>query len=187
MKILVPSLATCLVLAGCASAPRPLQGDYAAVAPAEASARGSAPEQVRWGGSIVDTIPGPNETCIEVLGRELGDNARPRLTPDRSSGRFLACRAGFYDPAIFAPEREVTVTGHVSGFEARRIGEYEYRYPRVEANVIYLWPERRERIDYWHYDPFWPVYRPFWYGGRYVPWRGARPRSAPEPDAPRKP
>lgn len=186
MRILTVCLTTCLVAAGCASAPRPLQGDYATVRPDEASARGSAPERVRWGGTIVDTVPGPNETCIEILGRDLNASARPMRTPDRSAGRFIACRAGFYDPAIFAPEREVTVTGHVSGFESRRIGEYEYRYPRVEAEVVYLWPERRE-YDRYHYDPFWPVYRPFWWGGYYVPLRVVRPRPPAEPSSPNKP
>lgn len=184
MKTLPCLLATSIVLAGCASAPRPLQGDFSAVLPEEASATQSAPERVRWGGSIIDTVPGPDETCIEVLARDLGETARPRLRPDRSSGRFLACREGFYDPAIFAPEREVTVTGRVSGFVTRRIGDYEYRYPRVEAEVVYLWPERRERDHYWHHDPFWPVFRPFWWGGHYVPVRVVRPRAAPEPPPP---
>jgi outer membrane lipoprotein len=186
MKSLACITTATLVLAGCASAPRPLQGEYAPVLPAKASETRSGPERVRWGGSIVDTVPGPDSTCIEVLGRELNENARPRLTPDRSSGRFLACRAGFYDPAIFAPDREVTVTGQLAGFEVRRIGEYEYRYPRVEAEVIYLWPERREVDHHWHYDPFWPgFYRPFRWGVRYVPLRAPRPRA--EPEAPAKP
>lgn len=185
MKALACAL-TALVLAGCAAAPRPLQGDYASVLPDEASAAQRGPERVRWGGTIVDTVPGPDSTCIEVLGRELNESARPRLSPDRSSGRFLACRAGFYDPAIFAPDREVTVTGQLAGFESRRIGEYEYRYPRVDADVIYLWPERRRGYDqHWHYDPFWPVMRPYGWGVRYVPYRVVRPR--PQRAAPAKP
>jgi outer membrane lipoprotein len=67
------------------------------------------------------------------------------LSRDRSEGRFIACRAGFYDPAVFTAGREVTIAGTVTGFEARRIGDYDYRYPRVAADVIYLWPERRDR------------------------------------------
>lgn len=170
------ALAT-MLLGGCATAPKPLQGEYSALLPEQASDSQPAGERVRWGGDIVSVAPTASETCIEVLGRDLNDNARPRLTPDLSAGRFLACRAGFYDPAIFAADREVTITGRIAGYETRRIGEYEYRYPRVAADVIYLWPERRE-VDayrhhalYRHHSPFWPVYRPFWWGGFYVPIR----------------
>ena len=165
MKHTALILTLAAVLSGCATAPQPLRGEFASASPEQASdALGQT--SVRWGGSIIATHPGPTETCIEVLGRELNESARPRLAPDESSGRFLACRAGFYDPAIFAEDRDVTVTGRVTGFESRRIGEYDYRYPRVAADVIYLWPERRAIDDYrWHADPFWPGYRPFWWGG----------------------
>ena len=68
----------------------------------------------------------------------------------------------------------------MAGFETRRIGEYDYNYPRVAADVVYLWPERRDD-DYFHTDPFWPAYRPFWWGGGYyIPVRHhhhPRPRS----------
>ena len=101
----------------------------------------------------------------------------PPSTPDESAGRFLACRSGFYDPAIFAPDREVTVTGRIDGYETRRIGEYDYRYPRVAADVIYLWPERRE-VDVYHHSPFWPVYRPYWWGGYYAPRRVVVPHTS---------
>ena len=77
---------------------------------------------------------------------------------DASGGRFIACRAGFYDPAIFQVDREVTVTGVVDGFETRRIGEYDYRFPRLAADVIYLWPVR-ERVDVVHE----PVPGPWWW------------------------
>lgn len=166
-----------LALAGCATAPAPLRGEFAAIAPEQSAQFADRSGSVRWGGTIISTEPGATQTCIEVLGRELNESARPRLTPDQSAGRFLACRAGFYDPAIFATDREVTVTGKLNGFVTRRIGEYDYRYPRVDADVIYLWPERRERPAYYH-DPFWPAHRTFWWGGlhyhrHFVPHRKA--------------
>lgn len=173
-----------LLMAGCATAPKPLQGDFAAVLPEEASASQAVGESVRWGGSIVAAEPSADQTCIEVLGRDLNESARPRATPDVSAGRFLACRSGFYDPAIFAAEREVTVTGRIDGYETRRIGEYDYRYPRVAADTIYLWPERRD-VRVYHPAPFWPVYRPFGWGGYYAPYRIVTPRAVPV--APRKP
>jgi outer membrane lipoprotein len=176
-----------LLITGCATAPKPLQGTFSELRPDQARATASDGAQVRWGGSIVAVTPGPDETCMEVLGRDLSDTARPRPTPDESAGRFLACRAGFYDPAIFAPEREVTVVGRLAGYEQRRIGEYDYPYPRVAAEVIYLWPERRDDRHYYHPSPFWPVYRPRWWGGYYVPIRHAHPRSeSPPADDPKR-
>ncbi len=186
MKILtVTTLA--LALAGCATAPKPLQGEFAPVLPVDASAAQRVGDSVRWGGTLVSVTPASNETCFEVLGRDLNESARPRRADDTSAGRFLACRAGFYDPAIFAPDREVTVTGRIDGYESRRIGEYDYRYPRVAADVVYLWPERRDDEYYRYADPFWPSYRPFWWGGYYIPVRhhGPHPRSAaPSPPPP---
>ena len=46
------------------------------------------------------------------------------------SGRFIACKAGFYDPAIFLKNRELTVLGRIDGYESRKIGEYDYRHAR---------------------------------------------------------
>jgi outer membrane lipoprotein len=178
MTRLLSSAIALLLLGGCATAPKPLQGEFSSLLPEQASASQAASERVRWGGSIVAVAPAANETCIEVLGRDLGDSARPRGSRDVSAGRFLACRAGFYDPAIFAVDREVTVTGEVTSFETRRIGEYDYRYPRVAADVIYLWPERENHPAYAHPAPFWPVYRPLWWGGYYIPYRSMPPRAA---------
>jgi outer membrane lipoprotein len=174
MKILIAA-GIVLLLGGCATAPKPLRGEYAGVLPEQAAASQTLEATVRLGGSIVEVTPAADRTCIEILGRELGDSARPRLTPDESAGRFIACRAGFYDPAIFAAEREVTVTGRIDGYETRRIGDYDYRYPRVAADVIYLWPERGDQA-YYYPAPYWPVFRPHWWGGYYVPVRAAGPR-----------
>lgn len=170
-------------LAGCATAPKPLRGEFAPLAPQQASAAEAVGDSVRWGGRIVTVTPADSSTCFEILGRDLSDSARPtRIDTDVSNGRFLACRDGFYDPAIFTADRDVTVTGRIAGYETRPIGEYDYRYPRVAADVIYLWPERRPEDYYQTYQsPFWPMYRPwgFW-GGHYVPMRVPY-RAAPAP------
>jgi outer membrane lipoprotein len=71
-----------------------------------------------------------------------------------------------------------------------KVGEYNYAYPRVEASVVYLWPER-VMMNYgpgW-YDPFWGPYWGPWgpYGwGGYGYWGGYYPtrvivRPAPRP------
>lgn len=145
MKALLPAAAAALLLAGCVTAPKALQGEFAMVEPGQAAREGRVGERVRWGGRIVTVSPEATRTCFEVVGVRLGSDGRP-LAKDQSSGRFLACRAGFYDPEVFLPGREVTITGQVDGHEDRKVGEYDYRYPRLAADVVFLWPERR-RVD----------------------------------------
>lgn len=181
MKPTVPAaLALSLLLAGCATAPKPLQGEFNSQSPQQAAASG---ERVRWGGAVIEVEPLAGRTCFQVLARPLAANGRPRET-DASEGRFLACRAGFYDPAVFTAGREVTVVGALDGSEARKVGEYELTLPRVAADAIHLWPERVD--PRYRYDPyyFWsPLGYYGWYGPsiRYhrVPY--ARPRGAAQP------
>ena len=59
-----------------------------------------------------------------------------------------ACRAGSYDTRTFAPNREVTVTGRIEGFDAaegpsNRASNAAPPVPRVAAQAIVLWPRRR--------------------------------------------
>lgn len=153
MKRLLPLLAIVLV-SGCVSSPKPLQGEFAPIAPGDAVRSGTTGDAVRWGGRIVKVEPLPAQTCFEVVGVRLATDGRP-MRRDQSSGRFLACRAGFYDPEIFQPGREITLSGRVVGYEDRKVGEYDYRYPRMEADVVYLWPERRDVDVIVERYPFW--------------------------------
>ena len=113
---------------------------------------------MRWGGRIVAVEPQPNSTCFEMLSMPLDAYGRPRWASDEIGGRFIACRAGFYDPAVFEKNREVTFTGRIGGYENRKIGGYDYRFPRVDADVVYLWPVR-ERVDVITHPAPWP-----WWG-----------------------
>lgn len=166
---LLPAL---LALGGCMTVPTPLQGAFSTLPPSAATDRDLTGENIRWGGTLLRTDPQPGQTCFEIVGRTLGSFARP-VDTDRSQGRFIACRKGFYEPAVFAPGRQVTVTGRVTGVVSRPVGSYDYRQPRVEADVIYLWPERREMDDLrYRRDPFYsPFYSPFYYPSPYW-WRG---------------
>lgn len=151
-------VATSLLLGACATAPKPLQGAFTPVTPRDAVASGQVSGPVRWGGRIVETVPGQENTCFQLISRPLGGSGRPLSSaPDATDGRFIACRAGFYDPAVFTEGREVTFIGRVDGVESTRIGEYDYRLPRMTADVVYLWPEVREVEvrPYPYYDPFW--------------------------------
>ncbi len=157
-----------LGLSGCASIPAPLAGDYPAFQPDQATER-SVGGQVRWGGEIVDTRPGRDRTCIEILARDLGRDYRP-VRGDQHYGRFLACRDGFQDPAIFSEGRDVTVIGTIEGFSDQEIGEFVYRYPRLDAETLYLWSKPPDTVvyrDIGYYDPWWP-YRGYrhYYGPR---------------------
>ncbi|OOG55834.1 hypothetical protein B0E47_08205 [Rhodanobacter sp. B05] len=173
-------VAAIAVLGGCATIPQPLQGNYASVSTTGAQDGGAGGTQVRWGGEIIKTEPGPQETCFYVLSRPLDSQARPTSgNAGENAGRFVACHTGFYDPEVFTRGRELTVTGTLHGTVSRKVGDYDYAYPRVEANVVYLWP-KRQRYDAYppgYYDPFWgPGFGPYWggpwgYGGY---WGGPR-------------
>ncbi len=146
---------------GCASIPKPLAGDYPGITP-EAVSDTNVGVPVRWGGTIIATNTKQDKTCIEVLGRELDYQARP-IFDDTSEGRFIACKNGFQDPQIFRQGREVTITGRVDNLETREVGEYEYRYPVVATDVLYLWPERFA-LDGYGYGPNYAFYGgPFFY------------------------
>ena len=154
---LAAGLAT--LLGACASAPQPLQGNFVPVSPEQAVVGQQVGANVRWGGRIVQTQPGPDSTCFQVIATPLGASGRPDSNSrDQAQGRFIACRSGFYDPAVFTPGREVTFVGRVDNTsDTVRIGEYDYRLPTMAADVVYLWPEVREvqvRPSPF-YDPFW--------------------------------
>lgn len=123
--------------------------------------------RVRWGGTIVEVENKQDATLIQVVGRKLESEGRPE-DKDRSPGRFMAQVAGFLDPAIFAPGRQLTVMGILQDPVTREIGEYEYELPVVRARVHYLWPRKEpERRDYrpepWVYDPWFPHHSPYYW------------------------
>ena len=158
------------LLGACATAPQPLQGNFPQITPQQAVGGTQAASPVRWGGRIVETQPKQDRTCFQVIGLPLNANGRPaRESTDANQGRFIACRAGFYDPAVFTPGREVTFVGQVAGTDTVRIGEYDYRLPQLAADVIYLWPEVREVevVPPPHYHPYWG---PYWGPYRRGPW-----------------
>lgn len=167
---------TASLLASCATIPTPLQGQFSATTPKDHAAVGT--QAVRWGGEIIKVDPKRDSTCFEVLARELDASARP-LSRDPSDGRFIACRSGFYDPEVFERGRELTVVGHLTGTEHGKVGDFDYAYPHVDADAIYLWPKRVAYARSPYYDPWmvgygggfgWGPYwgGPFWGGGTII-------------------
>ena len=180
--------ALALSLAACATVPAPLQGQFAAVAPRDAaSAQG---EAVRWGGEIINVDPRADQTCFEILARELDASARP-VSRDPSAGRFLACRNGFYDPEEFKRGRDMTVVGHLDGSERGKVGEFDYTYPRVAADAIYLWPKRPMYVASPYYNDPWgpwgwgPYWGPWWGPSAIIVERPHHPSPPPSPPPPK--
>ena len=175
----IASAAALALLGGCASIPQPLAGNYTNVTTSSAQQGGAGGTRVRWGGEIIKTEPGPQQTCFYLLSRPLDSQARPETgNSGENQGRFVACRNGFYDPEVFVRGREVTVTGTLHGTVSQKVGDYDYAYPRLEADVVYLWPKRVpiNRYPPGFYDPFWgPGFGPsYGFGDPY--WRYRQPR-----------
>jgi len=149
-------MALVLAFSGCASVPQPLQGNFAPLDPAAATQQDATGKTVRWGGTIAAVESLAGETCFQLVGRSLNDEARP-IRNDRAEGRFLACRQGFYEPHVFAQGRSITVTGHVVGYETRKVGDFDYRQPKVAADIIYLWPKRQavQVVEVYYGPTFW--------------------------------
>lgn len=149
-----------IVLGACRPVPGELRGDTVDISPAEARVVGREGLPVRWGGRIVATRPMGQRTCFELIGSALSVYARPRHMADEGYGRFVACAPGFYDPALYLKNREVTVLGRIEGFEPSRLATPGYAQPRVAATSVYLWPQAPDS------DPRYPYPRRPW------PWWG---------------
>ncbi len=153
------ALLLALSASGCAGPPKALQGEYSALRP-DAATQADIGASVCWGGRVLSVQPERERTCFELLSLPLGRNARP--DNDANHGRrFLACRTSFADPAAYPEERLLTVTGELTGFEQRQIGEYQYRYPVVRIRASHLWPRVRPaehgypgRMSPWGHDPY---------------------------------
>jgi outer membrane lipoprotein len=96
---------------------------------------------VLLGGNIIETKNLPDRTLIVVLQRPLGFRKKP-TQEDVSKGRFIVYVPGFLDPAIYRPNRRITILGSVMGREVRPLGETEYSYPVIEKRELYLWPAK---------------------------------------------
>jgi len=182
-----------LALGACATIPKPLVGTYAQVSPRDAGSGASDHQSVRWGGEVISTEPEDGQTCFYMLSYPLDSSARPVLG-GASEGRFVACHSGFYDPAVFTQGREMTFTGTINGVVTKKVGKYDYPYPRLDAQTVYLWPKRTRYMYYrdpW-YDPwfgpypywgpgYWsPYYYPYWYSpGVIIVPQSSKPRLAP--------
>ncbi len=184
MRNTILAFVTATLVSACATVPKPIAGDYSDLGPRQAVDSHANGQRVRWGGEIIKVDPQENVTCFEVLSRDLSAEARP-IRRDHSQGRFIACRDGFYDPALFTEGRDITVVGTVSGTETHLVGGYEYTYPRVNADAVHLW-RKPETYVHGYYQP-WPyMYDPFWLGGWGPPVVVVHGHRPPPPPPPRR-
>lgn len=164
-RIVISLALAVLAVSACTTVPTQLEGMYTEISPArvEPGVYGST---VRWGGVILDAKNKENQTCFEILSRDLSKYMRP-LVEDSTAGRFIACKEGFHDPEVFAKGREVTLTGQIRSMEVRQIDEFNYRYPVVDISHLVLWEIRKDVLVYDHYDPFFSPYYWGWGYSRY--------------------
>jgi outer membrane lipoprotein len=152
------------LLTACATTPAPIaRGPFSPVSLKQALSNETVGNRVRWGGMIISVAPLKTESCFEILSRPLDSDGEPKQS-DQTEGRFIACGAGFYDPAAYPAGREITFVGSVQAPTACKIGTYEFGCPRLAIETLHLWP-KREPYYYRYYDPFWgpwPYRYPYW-------------------------
>ena len=158
-----------LLLNACASQVPLLIREAPADSPSLAVARADAADylgqQLRWGGTIIETGNRENATWLTVLGRPLYKDGEPESTDD-SAGRFIAIVPEFLDPKVYAPDRRITITGTLLRTEDGKVGEHPYTYPVIQADAWYLWARETE----WPYRYGDPWYRPWWHHRGYHPY-----------------
>ena len=98
------------------------------------------------GGLIAQVRNVKNGTFIEIVQKELDYWGKPRRT-DRTGGRFIVYQPRPLDVLVFAPGREITIAGEVSGAEEKFLDESAFLYPRINARQIKLWPPEKPGWD----------------------------------------
>jgi outer membrane lipoprotein len=171
------TLLLALLLSACASqvpqAIREAPADSPSLQQVRAHSTDHLGQQARWGGTIIETVNREDATWLTVLASPLYRNGEPQVSDD-SAGRFIAIVPEFLEPQVYAPDRQVTVTGTLLRTEAGKVGEYLYTYPVIQADAWYLWPKAIEApwgygypypgwYDPWYYDPWYPYGYPYRY------------------------
>lgn len=142
-------------LSACTVGPSAIQGEFNSLTPEDAPVLPK-DSSVRWAGTILQTQPAQDETCVEVLGKAQFSSGRPKPS-DSTTGRFLACSVGFLDPAIYDKGRSITVIGDYIKTIEKTIGDYDYPLPVIYTSHFHLWPIQQKTQTSIHFDT-WPYY-----------------------------
>lgn len=125
------------------------------------------------GGYILEMQKEPGGRVLTIIQAPLDWRERPK-SRDLSQGRFFVTTSKFLDPEIYVKGLRLTVGGRVSGVGEQSVGGVTYRFPVIEAQELYLWPDKTHFVG-----PCYPCYDP-WHGPRYPwgypdPWWGRYP------------
>lgn len=93
---------------------------------------------VIWGGRIVHVTNLADHTEIELLAYPLDTSQRPQ-TKDPAGGRFIAVIPGYLEPLDYPPGRLMTLSGHIKGARAGKVGKADYVFPLVAVSDEHLW------------------------------------------------
>ncbi len=128
-----------ITLAACTSLPpKPLRGDFVEVSPDAYQKNPIDNLTVRWTGFVIDVENKEEHSCLTIIAKMPDQYARPSKRVRLDQGRFIACKPKFLEPEFFN-EKAVTVTGPVKRMVRKPLGNMEYNYPLVDAQVIYVW------------------------------------------------
>lgn len=132
-----------VLLNACASAPLfELNNVNTAITPNDAVAkldilRGS---RVLWGGVIVSSKNLEKGTQLEILAYPLSNQHRPRLERE-PLGRFIIEQGSYLETIDYAPGRELSLIGTLTGTKEVKIDAASTLFPAIASEQIHLWPK----------------------------------------------
>ncbi|WP_395374839.1 Slp family lipoprotein [Marinicella sp. W31] len=138
MKTTITLLSIVLGLTACVQPPKPLRGEFSAVSPRQVQNAERLNQKIRWTGFVLEVENLEKKSCLTVVGKIPDAVAKPSRYYRADQGRFIACKEGFLEPEFFN-EKPITVTGVVREVIEKKVGEHPYRYPVVDASVVYVW------------------------------------------------
>ncbi|MCB1581858.1 MAG: Slp family lipoprotein [Marinicella sp.] len=125
-------------LTACIAPPKPLRGEFSDVSPEAYQQNPVANLPVRWTGFVVDVENKEDHSCLTIVAKVPDEYAKPSRRIRVDTGRFIACKPKFLEPASFL-KKAVTITGPVKRLVTKKLDEMDYDYPLVDAKVIYVW------------------------------------------------
>jgi outer membrane lipoprotein len=143
------------VLSGCVTIPQVLEGEFLEISPTDAKTEHLMNKNVRWSGLVIQTINNKDKTCFEIVQTETEKNLRPKNILPKNGSRFLACKEGFLEPHAFN-KRMVTITGKLMAYTEQKVGDFQYEYPIVQTDLVYIW-RKHNRPYYNHSYPYYPI------------------------------
>jgi len=138
MKISVTALLVLVGLSACVQPPKPIRGEFSAISPRQVQSAERLNQKVRWTGFVVEVENLEKKSCLTIVSKIPDAQGKPSRYYRADQGRFIACKEGFLEPEFFK-EKPITITGVVREVVEKKIDKHAYRYPVVDAGVVYVW------------------------------------------------